>query len=90
MRRPHRVPLPRQALEHLKHLERLRAQSPLVFPSSRNWRKAISENTLNVAIRRLGFDREQMTAHGFRASFSTIANESGKWHALSCQNLNLP
>ncbi|KRS11514.1 integrase [Roseovarius atlanticus] len=80
MRRPHRVPLPRQAVERLRELERFRTKSGLLFPSTRNWRKAISENTLNLALRRLGYDREQMTAHGFRASFSTIANESGKWN----------
>ena len=41
----------------------------------------MSENTLNAALRRMGYSGEEMTAHGFRASFSTLANESGLWHA---------
>ena len=40
----------------------------------------MSENTLNGALRRMGFDADIMTAHGFRATASTLLNESGKWH----------
>jgi integrase len=40
----------------------------------------MSENTLNAALRRMGYSGEEMTAHGFRASFSTLANESGLWN----------
>ena len=40
----------------------------------------MSENTLNAALRRLGYSSEEMTAHGFRAMASTLLNESGKWH----------
>lgn len=79
MRRPHRVPLPRQALQQLQKLERYRQKSDLLFPSTRNWKKPVSENTFNQAIRRMGFGRDKVTAHGFRATFSTLANESGKW-----------
>jgi integrase len=81
MRRPHRVPLPRQALWHLSELQRLTGNGDFLFPSVRSWRKPQSENTWNVALRRLGYTSRQMTAHGFRATFSTIANESGLWHA---------
>ena len=40
----------------------------------------MSDNTLNAALRRLGYDKSQMTAHGFRATASSLLNESGKWH----------
>jgi len=49
-----------------------------VFPG-RNHAKWISENTLNAALRRLGYDGDQFTAHGFRAMASTTLNEQG-WH----------
>lgn len=80
MRRPHRVPLPRQAVEWLRELQRFRQKNDLLFPSTRNWKKPVSENTFNQALRRMGFDKDKVTAHGFRASFSTLANESGKWN----------
>ncbi|MDO6590331.1 MULTISPECIES: hypothetical protein [Rhodobacterales] len=40
----------------------------------------MSKNTLNAALRRMGYSGDEMTAHGFRASFSTLANESGLWN----------
>lgn len=40
----------------------------------------MSENTLNTALRRMGFGADEMTSHGFRATFSTFANESGLWN----------
>ena len=43
--------------------------------------RAISENTMNGALRRLGYSQDEATAHGFRSTFSTLANESGKWNA---------
>ena len=42
--------------------------------------RPMSENTLNTALRRIGFSAEEMTSHGFRATFSTLANESGLWN----------
>jgi integrase len=81
MRRPHRVPLPEQALGHLRGLYAHTGTSSLLFPSTRSWVKPISENTLNAALKRLGYSSDQITAHGFRATFSTLANESGLWHA---------
>jgi integrase len=42
--------------------------------------QATVENTVNVALRRLGYSNEDMTAHGFRAMASTLLNETGKWH----------
>ena len=81
MRRPHRVPLPPQAIDHLRELEAHTGTSDLLFPSARSWKKPMSENTMNAALRRMGYTSDRMTAHGFRATFSTHANECGLWHA---------
>jgi integrase len=80
MRRPHRVPLSRQVVEMLKELLELTGDGRFLFPSVRSAERPISDNTLNAALRRLGYDSSQMTAHGFRAMASTLLNESGKWH----------
>ena len=45
----------------------------------RTRQRAMSENTLNAALRRLGYSKDEMTAHGFRAMASTLLNESGQW-----------
>ena len=81
MRRLHRVPLPPQAIDHLRELEAHTGTSDLLFPSARSWKKPMSENTMNAALRRMGYSSDKMTAHGFRATFSTLANECGLWHA---------
>ena len=52
-----------------------------VFPSVRTFREPLSEVTMNAALRRLGYGKEEMTPHGFRATASTLLNESGKWSA---------
>jgi integrase len=80
MRRPHRVPLSRQVVEMLNELLELTGEGTFLFPSVRSAKRPISDNTLNAALRRLGYDSSQMTAHGFRAMASTLLNESGKWH----------
>ncbi len=80
MRRPHRVPLPARALVLLRQLQELNGNGELLFPSLRSFKKPMSENTLNAALRRMGFTSEEMTSHGFRATFSTLANESGLWN----------
>ena len=77
MRRDHLVPLPGQALALLEDLRELTGEGAYLFPSLRSWHRPMSENTLNAALRRMGYSGEEMTAHGFRASFSTLANESG-------------
>jgi len=79
MRRVHRVPLSRQACELLQE-HRLRAQGSLVFPGVRSKGRQISENTLNAALRRLGYSADEMTSHGFRAAAATLLNECGKWN----------
>lgn len=83
MRRPHRVPLPAQAVTILKALHLVTGQGAggLVFPGLRSVHRAISENTMNGALRRLGYSQDEATAHGFRSTFSTLANQSGKWNA---------
>jgi len=80
MRRDHVVPLPTQALTLLDELRRINGNGEYLFPSLRTWKRPMSENTLNAALRRMGYSGDEMTAHGFRATFSTLANESGLWH----------
>jgi len=81
MRREHQIFLPRQAIEVLEDLRKMTGHRKLLFPSFHGTAKPISENTLNTALRRMGYGQNEMTSHGFRASASTILNESGKWSA---------
>ena len=76
MRTEHRVPLSRQALEVLRSMQSLSGGRALVFPSPFYPSKPLSENTFNSALARMGY-KNTATAHGFRALFSTVANESG-------------
>ena len=71
----HIVPLSAQAIEILSELHRLTGNGRFLFPSLRSRDRSMSENTLNAALRRLGYTTEQMTAHGFRAMASTLLNE---------------
>lgn len=80
MRQPHAVPLSRQALEILKTMQGLTGNGKYVFPSVRTLARPMSENTVTAALRRMGYTKEQMTAHGFRTSASSLLNESGKWN----------
>ncbi|MBR1486432.1 MAG: tyrosine-type recombinase/integrase [Synergistaceae bacterium] len=75
MKRRHIVPLSRQAQEVLNELRPLTGTSRFLFPTPRNINRPMSENGVRVALRSLGFTKEQITPHGFRAMFSTIANE---------------
>jgi integrase len=77
MRVPHDVPLSRQALDVLRSVWELSSGDGLVFPSIRSTVKPLSENAMNSALRRMGFSQNEMTAHGFRSSASTILNERG-------------
>lgn len=77
MRKPHEVPLSRQAMAVLRDIWPLSEHGELVFPSIRSNRKPLSENALNSALRRMGFGKDEATAHGFRSSASTILNERG-------------
>lgn len=76
MRAEHLVPLSKQAVEILKSMHALSGHRELTFPSPFYPSKSLSENTINSALARMGYKGEA-TAHGFRALFSTIANEAG-------------
>lgn len=73
----HIVPLSSQVLQILGKLKAFTSRSRYVFPSVRSAERPMSENTLNAALRRLGYTKEEMTAHGFRAMASTRLNEMG-------------
>ena len=79
MRRPHRIPLARQPLAILRGLQEITGNGRWLFPSVRTSTRPISENTLNAALRRLGYGSEEMSAHGFRSMASTRLNEMGRW-----------
>ena len=76
MRHEHRVPLSLQAVEVLHTIHSLTGGGGLVFPSPFYPSKSLSENTFNSALARMGY-KNVATAHGFRALFSTVANECG-------------
>ena len=75
----HVVPLSEQAIALLEQARGLTGDGRYVFPSIRTPARPMSENTVNAALRRLGYTSDEMTAHGFRAMASTLLNESGKW-----------
>ena len=81
LRRVHVKPLSGLAIEILRELHEYSGDGEFVFPSLLSRGKAISENTLNQILRRLGFTKEQATSHGFRSSASSLLNESGLWNA---------
>lgn len=85
MRQPHSVPLSRQALAILNEMRCLSGSGRYVFPSIRTRARPISDNTMNAALRRMGYSKEQMTAHGFRTSASSLLNESGKWNPVAIE-----
>jgi integrase len=73
---PHTVPLSSQAIAILERIGKLFGNDGLIFPGIRDHSKELSENTLLYALYRLGY-HSRATVHGFRATFSTIANELG-------------
>lgn len=78
-RRPHVVPLSRQVVMLLEELREKFGGTGFVFRSLHARAKPISNSTLNQALRRMGFAADEMTAHGFRSTASTLLNESGLW-----------
>lgn len=80
MRQPHSVPLSHQSIEILAAAKALTGRHRYVFASLYPGKRPMSENTINAALRRLGYSGDEMTAHGFRAMASTLLNESGKWN----------
>lgn len=75
MRQPHLVPLCEQAVAILRELQPLTGRGQYVFPGGRSPRRPMSNNALNAALRRMGYAKEVMTAHGFRASARTLLDE---------------
>lgn len=80
MRRAHTIPLSHQALAILETIEHDADYSRFLFPSMRPVDRPMSENTINAALRRMGFAQDEMTGHGFRAMAATLLNEMGLWH----------
>ena len=76
MKRPHVVPLSKQAIELIKQIEPFSSGGIYVFPSARSKSRPMSEQSLNAGLHRIGFKRKQ-TAHGFRHTASTLLNEQG-------------
>lgn len=77
MRIPHIVPLSRQALAILNEVKLSTGKGKYVFPAMTSSQRPMSENTVNTALRRMGYPKEEMTAHGFRSMASTLLNEQG-------------
>ncbi len=77
MREAHIVPLATQAVAILRELQPYTGRGRYVFPSLRSRDRHMSENTVNAALRRLGYDKATMCGHGFRAMASSILNEQG-------------
>lgn len=77
MRDTHIVPLSPQAVAVLEELHPLTGKGAYLFPSERTPTRPMSENTVNGALRRMGYSKEELTGHGFRAMFSTLAHEHG-------------
>jgi len=75
MKNPHIVPLSPQALVILKELHTLSGHGKYLFPSIRSTARPISDNTMNAALRRLGYTRDEIVSHGWRAIFRTLADE---------------
>lgn len=72
---PHIVPLATQAVEILKELKELTGRSVYIFPGLRSHDRPMSENTINAALRYMGYDQQTMTGHGFRAIARTLLDE---------------
>ncbi|MDA8093180.1 MAG: integrase arm-type DNA-binding domain-containing protein [Betaproteobacteria bacterium] len=75
MKEPHIVPLSTQAVAILTELHRLTGQGKYAFPANHTSLRPISENTANMALRRMGYTNEDMTSHGFRAMARTLLAE---------------
>ena len=80
MAQPHVVPLSTQSLALIRELQSLSNPGRFLFPAFHTALRSMSENTLNSALRRLGYGSGEMTSHGFRATASSLLNESDLWH----------
>ncbi|MBB3034674.1 tyrosine-type recombinase/integrase [Alteriqipengyuania lutimaris] len=80
MRKPHMVPLTRQVIAYLRELYELTGPDGYAFEAFHTRRRPMSENTMNQALRRMGYSKDEMTSHGWRSTASTLLNESGKFN----------
>ena len=92
MRQDHMVPLPRQAVEILRELHEWTGHRALAFPGLRSPDRPISDMAMNAAFRRLGFRKDEVTAHGFRATARTMLAERLRWpaHIIELQLAHAP
>ena len=77
MREQHIIPLSRQSITIIQELHPLTGHGRYLFPSERTLSRPMSENTVNGALRRMGYSKDEMTGHGFRSMASTLLNELG-------------
>jgi len=77
MREQHIIPLSKQSVAILRDIHPLTGADLYVFPSTRSATRPMSENTVNGALRRMGYAKDEMTGHGFRSMASTLLNEMG-------------
>lgn len=83
MKSAHVVPLARQAVELFAELHRWTGDSEFIFPSTHSKNKAITDNGLLLALRRMGYGKDEMSIHGFRSIASTLLNEAGyRWDVI--------
>lgn len=82
MKEQHIVPLSAQAIAVLREIQSLTGRGRYVFPSERGDGRPMSENTINAALRRLGYAKGEATGHGFRSMASTLLHELGLPHAV--------
>jgi integrase len=82
MKEQHIVPLSAQAIAILREIQSLTGGGRYVFPSERGGGRPMSENTINAALRRLGYAKDEMTGHGFRSMASTLLHELGLPHMV--------
>ena len=82
MREQHIVPLSKQAVAILNEIKPLTGHIRYVFPGGRTRERPMSENTVNAALRRMGYAKDEMTGHGFRSIASTLLHELGCEHAV--------
>lgn len=75
MKVAHLVPLPQQAVDILRELQPLTGHNKFVFPCHRSPLRCMSENAVNAGLRRMGFEKSEITGHGFRAMARTILDE---------------
>ncbi len=88
MKDEHLVPLSRQAVALLKQIQTISGESVFVFPGAHTLHKPMSENTINKALRVIGYDtKTEICGHGFRTMACSALNESGRWSkdAIECR-----